>query len=76
MTAVKTNYDGICGEECEAVVRIVSLNKLYSEFAPATRLKSQFCSRPTLIFYKPYVTSRKGPLVHNTKGYVDHFLKI
>ena len=49
----------------------MSLNKLYSEFALVTRIKFPFVPRPNLIFYKPYVTSRNGPLMHNTTAYTS-----
>ena len=47
---------------CQIVVRSMSLNKFYSEFALVTRIK----------FYRPYVTSRNGPLMHNTTAYTSH----
>ena len=48
------------------------MNKLYSEFAVVTRIKFPFFPWPNLIFYKPYVTSRNGPLMHNTTAYTSH----
>ena len=57
---------------CQIVVRSMSLNKFYSEFALVTRIKIPFFPRPNLIFYKPYVTSRNGPLMHNTAAYTSH----
>ena len=57
---------------CQIVVRSMSLNKLYSEFALVTRIKFPFFPRPNLIFYKSYVTSRNGPLMHNTTAYTNH----
>ena len=48
------------------------MNKFYSEFALVTRIKFPFFPRPNLIFYKPYVTSRNGPLMHNTTAYTSH----
>ena len=48
------------------------MNKLYSEFALVTRIKFPFFPWPNLIFYKPYVTSRNGPLMHNTTAYTSH----
>ena len=35
---------------CQIVVRIMSLNKFYSEFAPVTRIKIPYFPRPYLIF--------------------------
>ena len=58
---------------CQIVVRSMFLNKFYSEFARVTRIKFPFFPRPNLIFYKPYVTSRNGPLIHNTAAYTSHF---
>ena len=57
---------------CQIVVRSMSMNKLYSEFAVVTRIKFPFFPWPNLIFYKPYVTSRNGPLMHNTTAYTSH----
>ena len=48
------------------------MNKFYSEFALVTRIKFPFFPRPNLIFYKTYVTSRNGPLMHNTTAYTSH----
>ena len=48
------------------------MDKFYSEFALVTRIKFPFFPRPNLIFYKPYVTSRNGPLMHNTTAYTSH----
>ena len=58
---------------CQIVVRSMFLNKFYSEFALVTRIKFTFFPRPNLIFYKPCVTSRNGPLMHNTAAYTSHF---
>ena len=57
---------------CEMIVRIMFLNKLYSEFDPIIRIKFPFSSRPNLIFYKPYMTSRNGSLMHITTAYTSH----
>ena len=57
---------------CQIIVRSMSLNKFHSEFALVTRIKFPFFPRPNLIFYEPYVTSRNGPLMHNTKAYTSH----
>ena len=57
---------------CQIIVRSMSLNELYSECALVTRIKFPFFPRPNLIFYKPYVTSRNCPLMHNTTAYTSH----
>ena len=72
MTAIRTNYDGIyMVKACQIIVRSMSRNKFYSEFALVTRMKYPFFPWPNLIFYKPNVTSRNGPLMHNTTVYTS-----
>ena len=57
---------------CQVDVLIMLLNKFYSEFAPVTRLKFPLFPGPHFIFFKPFVTSQKSPLTHNTTAYTGH----
>ena len=70
MSAIWTNYDGIYGTGMWNI-RSMSLNKFYSEFALVTRIKFPFFPLPNLNFHKRYVTSRNGPLLHNTTAYTS-----
>ena len=72
MTAVRIKYDGIYGK----IMSSSCLNKFCSEFTPVIIFKFPFFPRSNLMLYKPYVTLRKGPLMHNTTMYTGHVQNI
>ena len=56
---------------CPVVIRIMLLNEMYSDFAHVTRLEFPSFPWPNFIFYKSYLTSWKGPPMHNSKEYTS-----
>ena len=57
---------------CSVVVRIMSLNKFYSDSLYCNLIKIPVLSAAKIYFYKPNVTSQNCSLMHNTSVFTSH----
>ena len=66
MTATRTKYDGICGLVMSSSCLYHVAEEILFIICPSNYIWIPIISATKFDFHKPYVTLRKGPLMHNT----------
>ena len=67
---------GICGNSMSSSCSYHVAEYVLFRIRHCNWIKIPILSADTLDFYKQYVTSRKGPLMHNTAAYTGHVKNI